>query len=231
MVSEWGGTKAQLSCNISLREAARDDIPTLSDVNAAFDNSTSSAIIAEHIKSVLMYADVEISAAQLAETTFSILINYYYLNLAELCIFFRELKSGKRYQVVWGTRLNNQALMVALHDFAIDRRTVREKIEIEKAKEYTSCCHTRIEAAAGAMIKGINSFKEQKAEAKRNIEVFRLIFPCIPEGYSYEELWKAWRGSKSAINKLFGGDVPPRKASNCIGKWLCDYNVRANKSA
>ena len=231
MVSEWGGTKAQLTCNITLREAARDDIPTLSDINAAFDNTTSTAIIAEHIKSVVAYSDVMISPAQLAETAFSILVNYYYLNLAELCIFFKELKGGSRFQVVWGSKLNNQELMVALNKFAADRRTERSKLEIEKAKEYAKSCHTRIEAAASAVIAGINDFKKQKAEAKKNIIAFKTIFPAIPEGYSYETLWKAWRGSKSAIKEIFGGDVPPRKASNCIGKWLCDYNVRKFKSA
>ncbi|KAA4657684.1 hypothetical protein F3B98_28965, partial [Bacteroides ovatus] len=74
MVAEWSGTIAQLNCNVSLSDVANaENIPTLADVNRSFSNSTSVEIITEHLKSVLRYAGVELTNAQLAETALSIL--------------------------------------------------------------------------------------------------------------------------------------------------------------
>ena len=118
LVAEWSGTIAQLNCNVSLSDVANaENIPTLADVNRSFSNSTSVEIITEHLKSVLRYAGVELTNAQLAETALSILSSYWYLNLAELCIFFSQLKNGSRGQFVWGSKINNQAIMVALVEF------------------------------------------------------------------------------------------------------------------
>ena len=72
LVTEWSGTIAQLNCNVSLFDVANaENIPTLADVNRSFSNSTSVEIITEHLKSVLRYAGVELTDAQLAETAFN----------------------------------------------------------------------------------------------------------------------------------------------------------------
>ena len=75
LVAEWSGTIAQLNCNVALYDVANaEHIPTLADVNRSFSNSTSIEIITEHLKSVLRYAGVELTNAQLAETALSILL-------------------------------------------------------------------------------------------------------------------------------------------------------------
>jgi len=74
--------------------AANGEIPTLADVGVVFGNSTSVQIITSHLESVLKYSGVELSREQMAETALAILSGYWFLNLAELCIFFTRLKNG-----------------------------------------------------------------------------------------------------------------------------------------
>ncbi|UVV77308.1 hypothetical protein NXW84_05830 [Bacteroides fragilis] len=133
MVDEWGGTIAQLNMGASLYDvAANGEIPTLADVGVVFGNSTSVQIITSHLESVLKYAGVELSREQMAETALAILSGYWFLNLAELCIFFTRLKNGNCGQFVWGKILNNQAVMVALSDFCKERREVIIRKETER---------------------------------------------------------------------------------------------------
>jgi uncharacterized SAM-dependent methyltransferase len=94
LVDDWSGTQAQLNCNLTLAQAIRiEGIPTLADINVVFGNATSVRIITEHLQSILRYAGIDIAPQQLAETALSILASYYFLNLAELCIFFTQLKT------------------------------------------------------------------------------------------------------------------------------------------
>ena len=133
MVDEWGGTIAQLNMGAPLYDvAANGEIPTLADVGVVFGNSTSVRIITSHLESVLKYAGVELSREQMAETALAILSGYWFLNLAELCIFFTRLKNGSCGQLVWGKSLNNQAVMVALSDFCKERREVIIRKETER---------------------------------------------------------------------------------------------------
>ncbi|UVV61723.1 DUF4373 domain-containing protein [Bacteroides fragilis] len=133
LVDEWGGTIAQLNMGASLYDvAANGEIPTLADVGVVFGNSTSVQIITSHLESVLKYAGVELSREQMAETALAILSGYWFLNSAELCIFFTRLKNGNCGQFVWGKILNNQAVMVALSDFCKERREVIIRKETER---------------------------------------------------------------------------------------------------
>ena len=143
LVDNWSGTQAQLNCNLTLAQAIRiEGIPTLADINVVFGNATSVRII----------TGIDIAPQQLAETALSILASYYFLNLAELCIFFTQLKNGSRGQFVWGNRINNQSIIVALSDFCRDRRDEHVKLSNETAMKQSQKGFTRIEDAACAMI-------------------------------------------------------------------------------
>lgn len=210
LVAEWSGTIAQLNCNVSLREVANaDNIPTLTDVNRSFSNSTSIQIITEHLKSVFRYAGVELTDAQLAETALSILAAYWYLNLAELCLFFSQLKSGSRGQFVWGSKINNQAVMVALADFCKDRRREIEKKETEMARQKAEEGYYRNEILAKDIVMGVKAVEKEREKAKRDYNAFRNFFPYLPEEYDPVQLWKAF------------AEDPGDK----IGKWLCNINI------
>lgn len=181
MVDNWSGTQAQLNCNLTLAQAIRiEGIPTLADINAVFGNATSVRIITEHLQSILRYADIDIAPQQLAETALSILASYYFLNLAELCIFFTQLKNGSRGQFVWGNRINNQSIMVALSDFCRDRRDEHVKLSNETAMKQSQKGFTRIEDAACAMIEGVKTFRNSKKRLKTisaPSQNFFLTFP------------------------------------------------------
>lgn len=231
MVNNWSGTQAQLNCNIALPEAVRTKgIPTLADTNTVYGNATSVKVITEHLQSVLRYAGVELTPPQLAETALSILSSYWFLNLAELCIFFSQLKSGSRGQFVWGSKINNQAIMVALSDFCRDRRNEYIKLSNEKIIEQSQKSYTRIEDAAGAMIIGVKNIQTLKEKAKNDFSAFTELFPSVPSNYTAEVYWKAYRGDEDAIRAIYGDNAPPPNiASDDIGRFLCDYNIRINR--
>lgn len=181
LVDNWSGTQAQLNCNLTLAQAIRiEGIPTLADINVVFGNATSVRIITEHLQSILRYAGIDIAPQQLAETALSILASYYFLNLAELCIFFTQLKNGSRGQFVWGNRINNQSIMVALSDFCRDRRDEHVKLSNETAMKQSQKGFTRIEDAACAMIEGVKNIQELKKRLKTisaPSQNFFLTFP------------------------------------------------------
>ncbi len=231
LVTEWSGTIAQLNCNVSLYDVANaKNIPTLADVNRSFSNSTSIEIITEHLKSVLRYAGVDLTNSQLAETALSILSSYWFLNLAELCLFFSQLKNGSRGQFVWGNRVNNQAIMVALHNFCIERYNMIGKIESEKLIEHIQKSYARIDGAACAIVKGIDEIKKIKEKAKSDYSAFRQLFPYIPSNYNANDLWMAYGGNESAIRAIYKKDVPSADvASDDIGRFLCEYNIKLQK--
>ena len=194
MVDNWSGTQAQLNCNLTLAQAIRiEGIPTLADINVVFGNATSVRIITEHLQSILRYAGIDIAPQQLAETALSILASYYFLNLAELCIFFTQLKNGSRGQFVWGNRINNQSIMVA-------------------------------------MIEGVKNIQELKEKAKNDFSAFTELFPNVPNNHTAYTYWKAYGGNEDAIRAIYGDNAPPPNiASDDIGRFLCDYNIRINR--
>lgn len=119
--------------------------------------------------------------------------------------------------------------MVALYEFSQDRFTaiVRKEDELRKTQERKG--FTRIESAAGAILQGVESIKKLKAEAKKNIEAFRTLFPSIPDGYSEKTLFEAFSGKEDAIQTVFRKPIKADDASETLYRWLCDYNVRINK--
>ena len=230
LVSEWSGTVAQLRCNLTEYDIVRiDGLPTLSDINRVFGNTTSVRIITNHLQSVMNYSGIEITENQLAETAMAMLTNYYFLNVAEWCLFFNELKAGKRGQVIWGTKINNQSIMVALHDFASDRRAALDKLEYEERQQDAEKGFNRIEVAASAIAKGIESVRSLKEKAKSNYEAFRELFPLLPNNYKPKDLFEAYGGKKEAIQAIYGDCSPSEtSAHEDIYRFLCDYNVKMN---
>lgn len=231
MVAEWSGTIAQLNCNISLCDVANaGNIPTLADVNRSFSNSTSVEIITQHLKSVLSYAGVELTDAQLAETALSILSSYWYLNLAELCIFFSQLKNGSRGQFVWGSKINNQAIMVALADFCKDRRREIERMESAKIRQDTENGYSRSEMLSKDIVLGTKGIRNTREEAMQSFKAFLKFFPYLPDRYPPEVLWRAWRGDNEALQTIYGDKIPAKEvAEKDIGMYLCNYNIAKSK--
>ena len=231
LVTEWSGTIAQLNCNVSLFDVANaENIPTLADVNRSFSNSTSVEIITEHLKSVLRYAGVELTDAQLAETALSILSSYWYLNLAELCIFFSQLKNGSRGQFVWGTKINNQAIMVALADFCKDRRREIEHRENELVRKKAETGYARNENLIKDIVTGVQNTRREREKAKQDFKTFCELFPYLPDKYEPKVLWKAWGGNKEALRKIYGESIPPPDVAEMdIGMYLCNYNITKGK--
>lgn len=231
LVDSWGGTIAQLNCNFQLSEVVNSErIPTLTDVSRAFGNSVSVKIITSHLNSVLHYSDVKLTDAQLAETALAILQGYWFLNLAELCIFFSQLKCGVRGQIVWGSRMNNQALMVELAEFCRERRTAIGRIETEKQKEAMERGFSRLESHASSIVAGVEKTRDLAEKAKEDIAVFRELFPETPPQCSHEVWWKAWKGEREALKLIYGSSVPSVDiAMTDIGKYLCSYNIKKHK--
>lgn len=231
LVAEWSGTIAQLNCNVSLSDVANaENIPTLADVNRSFSNSTSVEIITEHLKSVLRYAGVELTNAQLAETALSILSSYWYLNLAELCIFFSQLKNGSRGQFVWGSKINNQAIMVALVEFCKDRRREIEYRENELVRKKAETGYARNENLIKDIVTGVQNTRKEREKAKQDFKTFCELFPYLPDKYEPMVLWKAWGGNKEALRKIYGESIPPPDVAEMdIGMYLCNYNIAKTK--
>ena len=231
LVAEWSGTIAQLNCNVALYDVANaEHIPTLADVNRSFSNSTSIEIITEHLKSVLRYAGVELTNAQLAETALSILSSYWYLNLAELCIFFSQLKNGSRGQFVWGSKINNQAIMVALVEFCKDRRREIEYRENELARKKAETGYARNENLIKDIVTGVQNTRKEREKAKQDFKTFCELFPYLPDKYEPMVLWKAWGGNKEALRKIYGESIPPPDVAEMdIGMYLCNYNIAKTK--
>ena len=210
--------------------ANAENIPTLADVNRSFSNSTSVEIITEHLKSVLRYAGVELTDAQLAETALSILSSYWYLNLAELCIFFSQLKNGSRGQFVWGSKINNQAIMVALVEFCKDRRREIEHRENELVRKKAETGYARNENLIKDIVTGVQNTRREREKAKQDFKTFCELFPYLPDKYEPMVLWKAWGGNKKALRKIYGESIPPPDVAEMdIGMYLCNYNIAKTK--
>lgn len=177
----------------------REDIPTIADVNRMHGNKTSLEIIALHLISVVRFAGVDLTREQAEETALVILSGYYYLNLAELALFFHRLKCGELGQVVWGQKINNQAIMCALHDFAAERRQKIDRIEAEKAQ--AESLERRAKDYAGAVIGGIEGHYKRCHE---DFEYFCQAFPILLGGEHAREWWKYFKKDQNkAISDLF----------------------------
>ena len=90
--------------------------------------------------------------------------------------------------------------MVALSDFCRDRRDEHVKLSNETAMKQSQKGFTRIEDAACAMIEGVKNIQELKKKV-----------------------------NEDAIRAIYGDNAPPPNiASDDIGKFLCEYNIRIN---
>ena len=238
MVADWGAS-AQNKCDCSLRQiAAHKDIPSVADVNVVYGNAVMVAIVSDHLRGILRYVGIDVStnalqsnqilAMQILDTANIIASNYYFLNLMELALFFREIKSGKRGQVIWGNKLNTQELMVRLSEFVSDRAAAISKNELEAKKEQEEKGFTNIKQAGSAITEGLNGWRRMLEEAKTNYDRFLQMFPKFP---SHPPMcwYNAWLGDKAALSSVFGdAGVIPENYEDAIIKHLCDYNV-ANK--
>ncbi len=239
MVADWGAS-AQNKCDCSLRQiAAHKGIPSVADVNVVYGNAVMVAIVSDHLRGVLRYVGIDVSttalqsnqilAMQILDTANIIASNYYFLNLMELALFFREIKSGKRGQVIWGNKLNTQELMVRLSEFVSDRAAAIIKNELEAKKEQEEKGFTNIKQAGAAITEGLNGWRRMLEEAKTNYDRFLQMFPKFPKDIAPMCWYNAWLGDTCALELCFGNmkDVP-ENYEDAIIKLLCDYNV-ANK--
>ncbi len=69
---------------------------------------------------------------QISETTMLIIDTYYYLNIAEVAIIFKKIKSGS-YGKIFG-ELNGVFIMESFSQYFKERQTAQIKIEAEKRK-------------------------------------------------------------------------------------------------
>lgn len=234
MVADWGSS-AQNKCDMSLMQIANHkDIPSVADVNVVYGNAVMVAIVSDHVRGILRYVGVDVSAnalqsnqilaMQILDTANIIASNYYYLNLMEIALFFREVKSGKRGQVIWGNKLNTQELMVRLSDFVSDRRIAIEKNELEAKREREKQGFTNIKQAGAAIAGGLNGWRKMLEEAKSNYDRFLQMFPKFPEVLPPIGWYNAWLGEYDSLEKVFGENIPQNYEDEII-KHLCNYNV------
>lgn len=237
MVADWGAS-SQNKCDVSLRQVANHkDIPSVADVNCVYGNATMVAIISDHIRGVLKYVGIDVSAEalqsnqllaiQIFDTANIIASNYYYLNLMELALFFREVKSGKRGQVVWGNKLNTQQLMVRLAEFVSDRALAIERNEMDEKKERDQKGFSNIKQAGAAIAGGLDGWRRMLVEAKNNYNTFLSMFPKFHPILTPISWYNAWLGDFEPLEIIFGDNIPKSYEDEII-KQLCDYNV-ANK--
>lgn len=182
----------------------REDIPTLADVNRMHGNKTSLGIIALHLISVVRFAGVDLSQGQAEETALVILSGYYYLNLAELALFFHRLKCGELGQVVFGKKINNQAIMCALHDFAAERRQKIDRIAAEKAQ--AESLERRTAGYVGAIQNGAiqNGIEGHYKKCHEDFDYFCQAFPVLLGGEHARAWWEYFKKDQNkAISDLF----------------------------
>lgn len=234
MVADWGAS-SQNKCDCDLRQiAANKDIPSIADVNVVYGNAVMVAIVSDHLRGLLRYVGIDVSAQalqsnqilamQILDTANIIASNYYFLNLMELALFFREVKSGKRGQVIWGNKLNTQELMVRLSEFVSDRACAIDKNEMEEKKEREQRGFTNIKQAGAAITDGVNGWRKMLEEAKTNYNQFLQMFPKFPQSIAPVVWYNAWLGNTEALEIVFNGEAP-ENYEDAIIKHLCDYNV------
>ncbi len=231
MVSQWGGAIAQLNSVTDLcLIAANKNIPTIADVSASFGNDTAVRIISEHLLSLCKNVDRELTAYQFIDTALLFATEFFFLNLSETAQFFRNCKTGKYGQLVWGNSLNVQQIMSATRLFLIERKSAIEANERERIEKQKEKSFARIDTAAQNMVVGVESIRELNKKAKNDFKAFCELFPKLPSDYTSNIWWEAWRGNIDAIKAIYGPDPPDTKeAETDIGKYLCEYNIYKNK--
>lgn len=207
LVREWSGTIAQINVKQNLLViAGAKNIPTLADVTRAYDNTTAITIIANHLQSLCSFGDTVVKEDQFIDTALLIATEYYYLNLSELCLFFRRCKLGQYGQLVWGAKLNIQQVMSALYQFSRDRVEAITKKEIEEQN-----AKPKVPMASRMVFiqQGLSGLKALKEKAQTDYNAFRELYPRLPEDMRPEEYWSAWK-------------VDERN----VGMKLCEFNMK-----
>ena len=207
LVREWSGTIAQINVKQNLLViAGAKNIPTLADVTRAYDNTTAITIIANHLQSLCNFGDTEVKQDQFLDTALLIATEYYYLNLSELCLFFRRCKLGNYGQLVWGAKLNIQQVMSALYQFSRDRVEAITKKEIEEQN-----AKPKVPMASRMVFiqQGLSELKALKEKALTDYNAFRELYPRLPEDMRPEEYWEAWKVDEKNV-----------------GMKLCEFNMK-----
>lgn len=226
LVNAWSGTDATLRVQYTLSDVAgKADIPTLTDVSKAYGNSISAQVIGNHLASVYRMAGVKASIEEAGETITTLLKSFGYLNLAELCIFFLELKSGTFGQIVYGKQINHQAVMVCLQDFMRQRSSVISIRERNERQAMIDAGYPTIESAAQAIVKGIEDMKILKEKAKSDFKAFRELFPGLPNTFHAETIWSAYKGNEIALRQCVADYTDTESAQARLFDFLCDYNI------
>ncbi|MGL5261964.1 MAG: DUF6633 family protein [Bacteroides sp.] len=206
LVEAWSGTVAQIRAQQDLMTIANNpNIPTIADVSRAFGNETAIKIIANHLQSLCNFGDTEVNPEQFLDTALLIATEYFYLNLSELCLFFRRCKLGQYGQIVWGSKLNIQQVMSALYQFRRDRVEAISKREQEERKK-----EPKIPMATRMVFlhRGLEGTRKLNQQAKTDYSAFRKLFPFLPEDKQPEEYWEALKADEKNV-----------------GIKLCEFNM------
>jgi len=189
----------------------REDIPTLADLNRVHGNKASLKIIAKHLMSVCLFAGVGLTEEQAEQTALVILSGYYYLNLAELALFFHRLKSGELGQVVYGKKINNQAIMCALHDFAAERRQKIDRIIAEQAQ--AESLERRAAGYVGVVQNGIEGHYDK---CKESLDYFLQSFPFLVGSPHACAWWEYFKKDREKALKDIWSLADPNKAKSAV---------------
>ena len=199
LVERFSGLTAQINAKDLADVAGVSKYATLTDISKAYNetdeygnhvgNTTAVRIVAEHLKSLYQFADADVSLDQFMDTATLIVSEYKWLNIHEISVFFRRCKLGKYGQMIWGSRLNTQQIMIALKEFHKERADVINKRESEllklKREEEKKHSITR------------SQHEERTKKAQKDIEEFKKIYPVIPTDKPIQEYWELWEKKDS----------------------------------
>jgi len=198
VIKNWSGTLSQIQVPQHLCEiAGLQNIPSLSDVVQVYGQQTALMLIGNHLVSLCAFTDNELKPIQFFDTAMLISSEYYYLNLSELCLFFRRCKIGFYGQLVWGKKLNIQQVMAALQQFKTERAQVL--IQSESQKQTST---VNIKQRSVLILRGIDQVRALSQQAKTSYKAFRQIYPLVPNDHDPQVYWRAWRILGRPIGEL-----------------------------
>jgi hypothetical protein len=116
----------------SLEECYSDKYPTLSRIKIIYGRGTAESWLMAEVSDLSEYTNTKkISPRQNEELAASILLNYGYMTIAQIMLFFLKFKSGE-YGKFYGS-VDALVISDALNSFKYDR--MRDIDEIEKKKD------------------------------------------------------------------------------------------------
>ena len=118
-----------IKTNLDGLESKTINIRELSD---CYGDENISNWIAAWLISVSAYMNFEISTQQARITSLLILEELYMINIAELTLFFKQLRKG-RYGIFYG-KFNGQTILVASKEFRMERGRVLAKLPSEQQR-------------------------------------------------------------------------------------------------